>query len=200
MTNRSTALFALFLLAACGGSGTSGGTGSATVTGTAGGLSIPAVAEAVSIQYAGQSCSNASQQQAGVVISLSSVTGSCAAAQTGGKATAGTHLLLIVDNVGSSAQAQVTPGTYNVSLLSSPVSIADISKVDANGCSGNNSYLSGSGSITITSINSGGVSGSYNLTFVDSSGNPNGTLSGTFTAPNCAVDASKVCASSSSSC
>jgi hypothetical protein len=122
------------------------------------------------------------------------------AAQAGAKYPAETQLLLFVYNTGSSTQAAVTPGTYDVSLLSSPSAAGAIAQIDANGCSNNSGGLSGSGTITITSVDSSGVAGSYNLNFVNASGGSAGSLSGTFDAPNCAVDTSKFCNATKGSC
>jgi hypothetical protein len=195
--NRSIACLAISVSTACGGSASGGG--SATANGSAGGISIGTVAEAVSITYNGPDCSNASQQQNGVAILLYSTGGHCAAVQAGSTQPQGNALGLVVENVASSSPSGIGPGTYNVQLVSNPLALGVVYVLGANG-SCTNFFLSGSGTITLTSVSGSGMAGSYNLTFVDRQGNPNGAISGNFTTSNCAIDQSRFCSNATVHC
>ena len=194
------AVSAASVLLACGGGSSPGGGGSATVTGTAGGASLSNVAEAISFVYAGPSCKDSSTQNNGFTIYLSSSTGICASAQNNSTPPSGTVLAIIVNNVGSAAQPAIVPGTYNVQLVSNPET-SGIFGTLTNGCntSGNGGYA-GSGTVTLTSVTSGGVVGSYNFNMVDRSLNANGSLSGNFTTTNCPLTAAQYCAPSTTKC
>ena len=177
------------VLAACGG-GTS--SASAVVNGTVGGNSFGAVAEAASFSYSGPECQNASNRQASVYLMLANTGGHCAAFQSGGTQPAGNLLLLGVNASGSTQPLPIGPGVYNVVFLGNPSAFGIAGTVAAAGCQ-SASYLSGSGTLTLATVNGSGMSGSYDLKFIDGNGNPAGELSGSFNTTSCAVDASKVC-------
>lgn len=195
------------LAAACGGTTTSpgGATGSGTVsggTGEVGALNFK-VNDAASFTFSGQACSG-SDQQTGAIIILSSATGVCASAQNASAKTPdGQYLVLTLVNDGTSAQPALTTGTFQVHIgPPMPEFLGDMEQ-STNGCvKGNPAYTTGSGSITISSIDANGISGSYSLTFVESANiaNAAGTLNGTFTAPNCAVPHSFICSAGSAAC
>ncbi len=189
---RWTAMCGAVLLAACGGSSSPAGGGGSTVNGTVGSFSIGSVAEAISVTHSGASCQSATEQEAALYILLSSSGGHCAAAQSGATQPAGNVLELYIANVGSGTQTPIGPGTYTVSFGGQPAMVGIAGTITAAGCQ-STVYLSGAGTVTISSVGAGGASGSYNLTFVDSMGAPAGTLTGSFTTSNCAIDAAKVC-------
>jgi len=177
----------LSVLAACGGS--SGWNGTATVTGTVGGISLSEIKEAVSVVYSGSSCEYTNSQQNGLVITLSQAGGHCAAKQTG-TTNPDTVLAFAVHNVGTGPQSAIGPGTYTMSLQNSPIVVAYLHTFNGATCGG---FISHSGTITLTTVNADSVSGSYSFTFVDSGGTP-GALSGTFATTNCALaDALMAC-------
>lgn len=188
---------AVALLAACGGGGSPGGIGSGSVSGTVGAVTFGSIVEAASFSYAGADCHDASAQIASAYISLSTTAGHCAAFQAAGKQPAGDVLILGVNRSGSSAQAAIAPGTYSVVFLGNPSGFGIAGTLTSAGCE-SASYLSASGTVTLTSVSGSGMAGSFNINFVDGSGNPAGTLTGSFDAANCPVDTSKFCASTAS--
>jgi hypothetical protein len=197
MTKRSIALCgAVLVFAGCGGSDP-GGSGAGTASGTVGGTSLT-VAEATSITYSGPVCTSGGEQSASLLILLTSFSGLCSAGQSGSAVPNGSMLILSIGNNGDSAQPAIGPGTYTVQLTSDPLMIGLFETVAA-GCPSSQS-LTGSGTVTLTSVTSSGVSGSYNLSFLDGTGTPNGSLSGSFTTSNCPLTAAQYCATSNSHC
>ena len=188
---RWTAVCGAIVLAACGGGSTPGG-GGGTVNGTVGNVSLGNIVEAASIVYNGPECQNSSNQQASVYVFLSTTGGHCAAMQAGSQQPAGNVLVLGVNASGSTAPAPIAPGTYNVVLLGNPSAFGLAGTISSAGCE-SAGYISASGTVTLTTVSSSSVAGSYNITFIDNGGNTAGTLSGSFDAATCNVDASKVC-------
>ncbi len=191
------AAMAAALLVACGGGGTPSGGGTATVTGAAGSLSIAQAAEAVSFTYAGAGCSDPSKQEASLVILISGAAGHCAGAKAGKGGPAGNVLGLQIVAIGSGAQAAIGAGTYPVTATGS--SGAAFASLDATGCA-TNAYAATSGTITLTSVSSSGVSGSYSLSFVDGNNAPAGTVTGSFQTAACSVDGAVFCGATANHC
>jgi hypothetical protein len=193
---------AMGLLAACGGGGAASfANGSGTVSGTVTGYPITSVAEVGSAAYVGAGCPQATgtppAYEAALFIYLSSSAGVCSAYLNSGTQPSGTSLLIAIETAGSTPQAAIGPGTYQVNFGANTTAPIMVAGVGPNGCSANGD-LSGSGSVTITSVSSSGASGSYNLTFVGSGGAAAGTLTGNFTAGNCGI--TNFCTASKSSC
>ena len=212
--NRIVAVCAAAFLAACGGSTTSNQSngGSGTVTGTLTSqdgnnthFSLPTVAEADFVSYAGPSCPGGSAsypQEAALIIYLSSVSGICHAFQNGGAAPLGSSLQLLVYTGGSTAQSPIGPGTYSASLTTAPYAIFAAGPT----CGTGTGYYAGTGStVTISSVTSSTITGTFNLTMYgdtcnNCSGNA-GTLTGSFSANSCSLPATSYCsAASSTSC
>jgi hypothetical protein len=183
-------------LAACGGSSTSAG-GSGSASGTVNGVSLTSVAEAVSAVYSGADCKDSSKQEGALFILLGSNGGICSSAQSTGKYT-GTLLVMEIANNATATAQPIVPGTYPITIAANPTSIAIFGQ-ETNGCE-TNSYLSGSGSITITSASSSGAKGTYDITFLNDTGGTAGSLSGSFDTVNCNLNQAQVCNAGSSTC
>jgi hypothetical protein len=192
------AVLAVSLLAACGGSSTPQSIGGAgTVSGIVGGVPPPIVTEAVSVIYSGADCHDSTKQASAVYIMLGSRGGMCAAAQGNGTYT-GTLLMVEVANNATASAQPITPGTYDINIGANPVALSIYGR-QSNGCN-TTSLLSGSGTITITSVSAAGAKGSYEISFVNGQSQPAGTLSGTFDTVNCSLNQAQACSAGSSSC
>lgn len=189
-----TAITALAIAStACGGSSSS--TGSATVSGTAGGLSIPTVGDARSFYSPSANCgaNNGSPGVSFILVGLSSKSNSCDVVTTRKVIPSETDLTMTVLQTWVSTTA--TPPTSNPVLAAGTYSIGSTA-TDANGfsthvganlnfvdatCSnaGAKTLAATAGTITLTSVTSAGVKGSYTMTISGS------TISGNFDTVAC---------------
>ena len=160
MTSRFSVL-AGFALAACGGSGSSGGSGS--VDGTVRGQPV-AIVEAAS---AAVSSTTGSASEA--MILMSSTTGLCVAPSAvvnhpGEKVV----MIILSDSNGTMTNAPTAPGTYTVGTASLTPAKAAVFEVNVlNATCGNDSSLGSvatAGTVTLTSVDGGAFAGTYDVT------------------------------------
>jgi len=195
---------------AAGGSGGGAGGGSgggSQVTGSVDGGSLPQIAEAGSLQIS-PFCGPTAQSvppAAGALIFLDSRGGLCRSFTTLAQESDNTVLVLsviAVELVSDSTPPAVVPGTYQIGGAlregANPAftASAQFSQSDAN-CQSTQAVASG-GSITIATIDSTGITGTFDVQFSDANGGSAGELSGSFDAPGCAVTQDQFCAAEGS--
>lgn len=183
LAERSAQIFAAPVAAAvvlCGACG-SGGSGSATVNGTIGGQSMSAQ-DAVSNTLTLGSTSQG-------LIQITNASNSCTrlSAHQQPKNTKAIAIGIFQQAASGGFSAPAAPGSYlvmkanEVSGISGNIALATYMATDAN-C--NQTILIGSsrGTVTLTRVDSGGYSGTFDITFSDAS-----QVTGSFAANNCAA-------------
>ena len=187
--------------AACGG-GSSSANSDGTVNGTLSGpnneaITISSVVEGDSITYSGTACSGSAAESAiGVV--LSDRGGACAGFENGAAVSSSTTLFISVSGVSSNGGAAPAIGAAGFTVGNATpdgngnifAAAAFVSLFDANCHSVSDPATSGS--ITVSSISGGVVTGTFDLIFGST-----GELTGTFNAPACSLTASQFCSLSS---
>jgi hypothetical protein len=173
---------ALGLVFACGGATTSSGGGSTTVTGQAGGQSVPTTDTfAIVRNVSGTTTTGATFTQANVNVFVTNIVDSCGVAQRHGDAPNTTTLGLLVQVVGP----WVPTGTYPITAPAGADTAGAGSyfrTTDAD-CNWKTNEIAASGSITLTAVSStGDVQGRFDVTM--SNGDH---LAGSFDAPVCAA-------------
>ncbi len=157
-------------------------------------VSIPSVAEGDSITYTGTECGGTEAASFAFVL-LSDRGGACAGIETGGAVADSNVLILSVSGTpatsGGSAPsigaATYTIGTPLVDASGNNFAAgAEVARYSS-ACS-QTDIVSTSGTISVTSISGGVISGSYDVHFGAS-----GHLSGTFGAPACSLTPTQFC-------
>jgi hypothetical protein len=170
---------ALVAIAACGGavdtlSGGSGGSGTSSITGTVAGQPVPSTD---TIAIYGTTQLNPAITYAGVVITNRGNTCDRVQRQVG---LANEVVLEVVVSRGSDTTTQagvISPGAYTVGTRTNPAATVEYLVIDAR-CSARTATQASSGTVTLTQVDSGTVSGSFDATF------PNGDhIAGSFSAP-----------------
>jgi hypothetical protein len=170
------AVFASFAVA-CGGTSTSG-SGSSTVSGTAGGQPVPTI-DAIGLvgtQSVQAGTTTITVGYAGV--DITNVAGSCSAVQGSHTPRSATALSFVVTTPGGA----VATGTYTIGSSSSSQVIADFAATNAS-CTTTTSETASAGTVSFTTISSALVQGTFDVTM--SNGDH---LSGSFDAPVCNVN------------
>jgi len=171
---------ALFVCAACGGGGTGGPSGSASVNGNIGGQPMTAL-DAVSNVFA----SGSSSQGLLLVTNAANTCGMLSAGQQPRNAKA--ILIGIGSQNGTSVSAPAAAGTYTVYTRAAIggatglVAVATYVATDGN-CAQIAGIEASSGTVTLTKIDGNAYSGTFDITFSDAS-----HLTGTFGAIICAA-------------
>ena len=200
-----TAITALAIgTSACGGSSSSS-TGSATVSGTAGGLSIASVADARSIYSPSANCggNNGNPGVTFIAVSLSNKPNSCDIVTTHKEVPNETDLTLTILQTWVGSNNGPTPttnpvlaaGTYTIGSTTTDANGfsthvgAALNYVDAT-CStaGAKALNATAGTITLTSASATGVKGTYSVTISGS------TISGSFDTVACGFTFDQFCA------
>ena len=174
-------LLTLLACAACGGSG------SATVSGSVGGLGLSHVAEVTAIDVPPPSCA---RPQPSLSITISDRAGACSALQHSDILANATLLSLLISP--GDDPNPILPGHYVVGQdghdpVGYPTNVQAAFGHTGADCSaaGQNATA---GTIDVSSIDGGNVAGSFNLTF------PGGALTGSFRTAGCTLPASVACA------
>lgn len=192
---------------ACGG--TSGG--STSVSGTVGGASLGSVVDTQAVVVTNGSCDNSHPTGNLLIVVLSSTAGVCADVTAAKSPPNTTSLQLLVSTfwVNPSTTGAAPPANSPALELNKAYPIngnINTATKDANGfgvvatagfdstdATCNSKLASGgqnatSGSVTLTSLSSSGVSGTFSLTF------SSGTLTGSFSSGNCGLGTAQICA------
>ncbi len=179
-----------------GGSAGGAGGGSANeVDGGVHGISIPTVAEATSLVVDPNCSGTQTLPSVLALVILDTQAGLCASFTSHVDPASNTVLRLSIGAValnGSTSAVAITPGSYTINNLT-PVNgllataVANLSRTDAQ-CGVTADVSASSGSITVDTIASRGLTGSFNLQFGGDA------LSGTFDAPDCGVSQLTYCA------
>jgi hypothetical protein len=151
-----------------------GGSGSASVTGTIQGATVPSN-DAVGLSSV---ASNNGVTEAAVGVIVTSVNNACGVLQDHGNPANATALVVEVAAMGSS----VATGTYNI-VSSGFGATASYAAQDQN-CNTTLNETASSGTVTISSNSGSSVSGTFDLTF------DGDHLTGSFTAPICSYSTS----------
>jgi hypothetical protein len=193
------------VLAACGSSTptTSGGTGSATVTGSVAGQTLNAQ-EALSIGVTPSICAQpfgAVTDANGLVIWISNVAGTCGLSGNVCSVQANQLTLAIVPwvAVSSGTPPAIAPGVYTVNpnppaVPSGTTVLGAFARVIStnSGCGlTSNLPFATSGTVNITSMNGASANGTFNLTMSDGS-----TTTGSFSTASCNLNIPPLCTGS----
>jgi hypothetical protein len=202
-------LIVLFAAAAfaCGGTDASLST---SVSGTVGGVSLGSVVDTQALVLNNGSCDGSSPTSNFVAVELASTAGICSGVSANRSTPNATTLALLVTTFWVAPAGTTTPPAnapalqlntaypINNNLNTAPkdsngFGVAATATFQSTDAACNSKLSSGGenatgGSVTLTSISSSGVSGTFSLTFAT------GTLTGSFSSGNCGLNTSQVCA------
>ena len=161
------------LVAACGGSTSTlgGGSGSVSVSGTIDGMPLAVTDEVALVGSA--SANGMTEAYAGVVIT--NIAGTCSVVQNHGDPRSAQALQIVAGAAGGS----VPVGTYTIGATTTTTASASFSAQDAN-CMATAGEQATGGTVELTEVGGASLQGNFDLTFANGD-----HLTGSFTAPVC---------------